>query len=150
MAHQCLSVESVIAAVEKRGFFVLAVHGDDDGPGFVYSIGLYHSFKHPEIIVLGLEQEVAGWVIKELALRIEAGERYDAKEECEGLCWSTGLTKKRKAIGSSTSQEILVCSQQAVFSTRIIRYSWSTTMMTETGSFYAGRPMRQISASLSA
>jgi Domain of unknown function (DUF4262) len=65
-------------------------------------------------------------------------------------CWSAGLTKKLKAIGSSTSQEISECSQQFEFSTKTIRFSWSVTMTTKPGNFYAARPTRQISVGLSA
>src|SRR5262245_43145124 len=197
MSHECPSIESVIADIEKYDLSVMMVNEDEEGHRFTFSVGLYHSFKHPEVIVFGLKHDVAGRIINELARRIKAGERCDVGKEYDGLlegyncvfreapkgcypeyfgyamgfttamtfrpcnwfgpikktsglgklistivgfginrCWSTGLTKILKAIGSSTSREISEFSQQPEFSTRITRFSWSVMMMTETGSFY--------------
>ena len=39
-----------IEDVENHGWHVLKVMEDDRGPGFAYTIGLHHSFRHPELI----------------------------------------------------------------------------------------------------
>jgi hypothetical protein len=33
---------------------VVKVFGDDEGPGFAFTIGLYQRFRHPELLVFGL------------------------------------------------------------------------------------------------
>jgi uncharacterized protein DUF4262 len=38
-----------VADVKKHGWHVLKVLEDDRGPAFAYTVGLYHSFGHPEL-----------------------------------------------------------------------------------------------------
>src|SRR5262245_917710 len=85
MDHECPPIESVIADIEKFDLAVMLINEDEEGPRFAYSIGLYHSFKHPEIIVFGLQHEVAHWIINELAQRIKAGKRCEVGKEYTGL-----------------------------------------------------------------
>jgi len=85
MAHECPPVESFAADVERFGFAVVCVYGDDDGPEFAFSMGLYHTFKHPEIIVFGLSFDLARWVIRELAQRIDDGEKCEVDRLYDGL-----------------------------------------------------------------
>ena len=89
MDHECPPIESVIRNIDedikKYDLSVIFISEDEDGPGFAYSVGLYHSFKHPEIIVFGLKRELAGWIINELAQRIKAGERCEVGQEYTGL-----------------------------------------------------------------
>jgi hypothetical protein len=40
--------------VEEHGWHAMQVPGDEEGPGFVYTIGRCRTFKHPEIICAGL------------------------------------------------------------------------------------------------
>jgi hypothetical protein len=50
MSHECPPIESVIADIEKYDLSVIMIDEDEEGHRFAYSIGLYHNFKHPEII----------------------------------------------------------------------------------------------------
>jgi hypothetical protein len=43
-----------LADVQNHGWHVLKVMEDDRGPAFAYTVGLYHSFRHPELIIVGL------------------------------------------------------------------------------------------------
>ncbi len=43
-----------------------------------YSIGLYKTYQHPEIIMIGLKQELMHVVINNLAEDIKNGKRYQA------------------------------------------------------------------------
>jgi hypothetical protein len=45
----------LLADVKKFGWHVIKVAADDEGPAFAYSIGLYHSLQHPEIVTFGLD-----------------------------------------------------------------------------------------------
>src|SRR5262245_56157529 len=89
MDHECPPIESVIgdidADIKKYDCSVIFVGADEEGPGFAYSVGLYHSFKHPESIVFGLKHELAGWIINWLAQIIKAGERFEIGKEYDGL-----------------------------------------------------------------
>ena len=44
----------VIEDVQQYGWHIVGVDDDQEGPGFAYSIGLYHTLNQPEIIVFGL------------------------------------------------------------------------------------------------
>jgi hypothetical protein len=43
--------------VEKYGWHVVLITGDKDTPGCAFSVGLYHTFKHPEIVIFGLPKD---------------------------------------------------------------------------------------------
>jgi hypothetical protein len=45
---------TIAANVERYGWSVSGVHGDDELPGWAYSIGMYHTLRSPEVAVFGL------------------------------------------------------------------------------------------------
>ncbi len=47
--------KKVITDVQQHGWHLIGIEGDAEGPGFAYSIGLYHTLKQPEIIIFGLK-----------------------------------------------------------------------------------------------
>lgn len=83
--EHCASDAKVAADVEKYGLSVILVEADEQAPKFAYSVGLCRSFNQPEVIVFGLDAELSGWIINELARRIRAGERCEIGKEYEGL-----------------------------------------------------------------
>jgi hypothetical protein len=83
--EHCASDEKIAADVEKHGLSVMLVAAEEDAPRFAYSIGLWRSFNHPEILVFGLNEQVAGNVLNELASRIRAGGRCETGRDYEGL-----------------------------------------------------------------
>jgi hypothetical protein len=46
--------QRVIDDVQRVGWHLIGIENDSEGPGFVNSIGLYHTFQQPEIIIFGL------------------------------------------------------------------------------------------------
>jgi hypothetical protein len=66
--------EKVISDVQRHGCHLVSVLADQHGPGFVYSIGLYLNFGHPEVIVFGLKPEVAGRVLNHIRELARGGE----------------------------------------------------------------------------
>ncbi|WP_196223232.1 DUF4262 domain-containing protein [Roseibium sp. RKSG952] len=65
--------------IRKYGWSVIGVFPDQDGgePGFSYSVGFTHTLKHPEIFVVGLNQQTAQVLLNDLGNRIRKGERFD-------------------------------------------------------------------------
>ncbi|MCP4381393.1 MAG: DUF4262 domain-containing protein [Hyphomicrobiales bacterium] len=69
--------------IERHGWHAMLVVGDDEGPSFAYSTGIFERTGRPEIIVFGLQTEVGNFVVNEYARRaiagepIETGRRYD-------------------------------------------------------------------------
>jgi hypothetical protein len=77
--------EKCIADVATHGLHVLRVFGDNEWPTFVYSVGLFHNFHIPEIIILGLEPELAHVTLNEIASRARQGESFQIGDTIEGL-----------------------------------------------------------------
>ncbi len=94
--HDCLycSVESrpdldaverkVLQDVRKWGWHVIQVFEDGDRPAYAYTIGLAHRFEHPELIVIGLEDEIAGGVLNRIAGTIRDGARVQPFSRLSG------------------------------------------------------------------
>jgi hypothetical protein len=53
--------------IEKYGLQVILVRGTEYSPSFAYSVGLYKTYKHPEIICFGLPQKLAHEIINDVA-----------------------------------------------------------------------------------
>lgn len=69
--------------IERHGWHVMLVGGDEEGPGFAYSTGIYRLTGKPELIVFGLPREVAHFVVNEYASRAKAGDAPDAGDLCD-------------------------------------------------------------------
>jgi hypothetical protein len=70
------------AAIDKYGWHAILVKGDDDGPPFAYTIGLHTTYRHPEVLLYGLND--LKFMHKVLALMkgaIACGERYEPGRE---------------------------------------------------------------------
>lgn len=82
--HNCVSAEEFLALtinnIEKFGHQVTLVYGTDYSPTFAYSIGLYHTYKHPEVICFGLPGDLAHAIINDIAILIKDGEKIEASK----------------------------------------------------------------------
>ena len=66
--------ERIIADVEKFGCHLVLLEADNYMPAFVYSIGLYKKFNHPEIICFGLKTEVMAGILNDVCDFVKNGE----------------------------------------------------------------------------
>jgi hypothetical protein len=71
----------LLADLNDPGWHVIAVPEDEEGPAFAYSIGLHHSFGHPEVILFGLKIEVMFPVINGIGEQVKAGKHFDHLNE---------------------------------------------------------------------
>ncbi|WP_184544752.1 DUF4262 domain-containing protein [Mucilaginibacter sp. FT3.2] len=62
--------------ITKFGLQVMYVMEDETGPGFSYSIGLFETYQHPEIIIIGLKQQLAHTLINNMAHDIKNGKFF--------------------------------------------------------------------------
>jgi hypothetical protein len=69
--------KKLLSDIEKYGLHVVYVLGDEEGPGFGFSIGLYKNYNHPEIIVVGLKQQITHIIINNIAEDIKGGKLYE-------------------------------------------------------------------------
>lgn len=62
------SDRKLLGHVEEFGthnLHVFDTKGKD--PEFTFSIGMYHSYNHPEILIIGLKKDIAHWILNEIA-----------------------------------------------------------------------------------
>ena len=78
--------------IEKHGLHVLHILGEEEYPPFSYSVGLYKTYNHPEIIVIGLKQQLAHIIINYIAEDIKNGIKYDP------FSWSTDILDNFKCL----------------------------------------------------
>ena len=75
----------LLADIARVGWAVLGIPEDDEGPGYAFSIGLYRTFAHPEVILIGLPWEVSHRFTNAIGAAVRTGERYEAGREYDHL-----------------------------------------------------------------
>lgn len=71
--------------VKKHGLQIIHVFGNEDHPHFSYTVGLFESYLHPEIIIIGLKRELAQVLLNNMAYDIKNGKNYTVGEFHEGV-----------------------------------------------------------------
>ena len=66
----------VVADVQQHGWHVIKVLPEGDTPGWAYTIGLFHTFGHPEIILFGLPLDTAHVLLNTAGAAIRAGKVF--------------------------------------------------------------------------
>jgi hypothetical protein len=75
----------LLETLEQWGWFVTKVSGSGSDPAFAYSMGLYENFKHPEIIIFGLELGIMHQLINDAGKRIRQGHGYKVGQRYDDL-----------------------------------------------------------------
>ena len=76
--------KKLLADVERYGWHCLHIRGlvgESTLPYWSFSIGLFQTWQHPELVVFGLEQEQAHAVLGHLVDRIKTGERFSSGQD---------------------------------------------------------------------
>jgi len=84
--------QKLLDDVEKYGLHILHILGDEEHPPFSYSIGLFKTFNHPEIIIIGLKQQLSHIIINNIAEDIKNGIAY------EPFSWSEDILDNYKCL----------------------------------------------------
>jgi hypothetical protein len=64
---------SLVSDIEEYGWHVLLIPEEDEGPSFAYSVGLFKTFAHPEIVVFGLDVDLMRQMINRIGEEVRAG-----------------------------------------------------------------------------
>jgi Domain of unknown function (DUF4262) len=91
--------QKLLNDIQEFGWHVVKVPGDDVGPGFGYSVGLYKSFGHPEIIIIGLKLDLIHSIINGIGEGIRSGKVFPSGQYYSGLiqgfdCYLMSVEKK--------------------------------------------------------
>ncbi len=87
--------EKALSDIDEYGCHILNVLEDEENPRFSYSIGIEKYTNQPEIIVTGLKQEIAQWMINEYNNRVRAGELFEENKYYEGFLDQFEVTFKK-------------------------------------------------------
>jgi hypothetical protein len=87
--------KEVLDNIEKYGCHIPHVLEEQDLPRFTYSIGINKTSKQPDIIIMGLKQNIAHWVINEYHRRIRAGEIFELDQYYSGFLKGFNITFKK-------------------------------------------------------
>ena len=72
--HNCRDDERTDSNIEKYGLTVIILEATDYLPAFAYSIGLWKTYKHPEIICFGLTTKTLHALINDVAKLVKHGQ----------------------------------------------------------------------------
>jgi hypothetical protein len=75
----------LLADIAQVGWAVIGVEADKDGPGFAFSVGLFHTLVHPEVLVMGLRPQIAHRLINDIGEAIREGQRFEGGQQYEGI-----------------------------------------------------------------
>ena len=80
-------VSEARASVERNGWHVVGVRGDSGGPAFLFTIGLWQSYRHPEVIQILPSENLEGMAggIQRIGEAIAAGEVFEPNKIYPGL-----------------------------------------------------------------
>ena len=69
-----------LSDIKNHGLHIMQVCAGEESPHFSYSIGLHESYLHPEIIIIGLKQELAQLLLNNMAYDIKNGKNFTSGE----------------------------------------------------------------------
>jgi hypothetical protein len=78
----------VLKDIEVFGWHTTGVFPtkDDDGDSnWAFSIGLFHTFGHPEVILFGLPLERCTGIVNEIGKQVKSGQRYEPERIVEDV-----------------------------------------------------------------
>jgi len=68
--------QKALADIDQYGCHVLHVAAEDELPPFSYSVGIWRSSGRPEVIAIGLKQNLAHFIVNEYNQRVQGGEVF--------------------------------------------------------------------------
>ncbi|MFD7778869.1 DUF4262 domain-containing protein [Streptomyces sp. NPDC059753] len=73
--------QATVDTVSQCGWQVMMIPADDQGPGWAYTIGLWHGHRIPELAIFGLETRLMQTVLNDLAQHAVAGHPLQTDHE---------------------------------------------------------------------
>jgi hypothetical protein len=71
--------------IQTYGWHVAKIAGDDRAPPWAFTIGLEHSFEHPEVLVVGMELELLHALLNHVGEQVKRGRRFEDGERADGV-----------------------------------------------------------------
>lgn len=93
--------------IETVGWHMVGVPEDEEGPGFVYSVGLFHSFRRPEVVVVGMNLDLMFWMVHEIGTWVRDGQTVEAGDTRDGLLEGFGCAFR--SVGARWCRDYFGC-----------------------------------------
>lgn len=77
--------QKILADIERFGCSVMHIAAEDDLPPFAFSLGTSKTTQAPEVIVVGLKQPMAHFVVNEYYRRVKEGEVFVVGQRYSGF-----------------------------------------------------------------
>jgi hypothetical protein len=78
--HDKEAEQAILYNIEEYGCHLALLEADNYLPAFVYSIGLFKKFGHPEIICFGLKTSVMGVILNHVRDLIKQGQTFEVNK----------------------------------------------------------------------
>jgi len=75
------SDRKLLSDIDRVGWHVVMIPEEDGTPGWSFSVGLFKSFNHPEVVVFGLPLELSEQVINGIGADIQKGKTFESGQE---------------------------------------------------------------------
>ncbi len=79
------ALRQLLDDVDEYGVHIVHITADDKGPAYSFTVGMFENFAQPELIVFGLEEEVAHELLNAAADEADAGHQYLDGSKLDGL-----------------------------------------------------------------
>ena len=88
-----------IAKVEKYGWMVMNIKEEPGKMGWSYTIGLFETYQHPEVVIFGLKPESRHLILNWIGKNIKQGNPFTQDREHDWVldnykCWSKPVQKR--------------------------------------------------------
>lgn len=83
--HNCIDQERTKTHIEKFGLSVVMLQSTGYLPSFTYSVGLWQTYNHPEIICFGLKTDLMHAIINDVADLIKNGKKITSGLEYDNI-----------------------------------------------------------------
>jgi hypothetical protein len=74
----------ILGDIQRVGWSVIQIaDGDEPGPVYSFTVGIFHTHDHPELILFGLDAPIAGAILNDVGdavargVRIQPGQLYE-------------------------------------------------------------------------
>lgn len=86
------SIRKLAADVVRHGWGVIGIKADDRRPGWAFTVGLWHTFRSPEVAMFGVEVDDMQLCLNDVGAQIRAGDRLGPEELRGGILEDTAVT----------------------------------------------------------
>ena len=99
----------LVSDIEEFGWHVVLIPEDGEGPAFAYSVGLYKTFGHPELIVFGIDLRVMHLTINLVGQELRRGRHFSEGESVPDILNNSGTLFLK--VARRHYQEYLACAR---------------------------------------